>query len=278
MISVWKRKNDQFLLRPDGAEIRWKKRSDGFPLLLVPGLGGDRDCWGAQFPRKLTELGIAPVIYDPRGFGESSSGTSVPSMELYADDAAAIIKAAGTPCAVFGWSMGASVALELALAHPNLADRLILCCGSGDHRELVRSRPEIFEPILDGEIPLNILAARLAEILAPAEWKENFAALESFRSATESSFLKSAKGIRSQQYALKTCPPALDRLERIRISVMVIEGAEDMLIPPEEGEKLLRALPDGRREILHGGHGLIYERPEDVANLTAAFLTEKADG
>ncbi len=34
---------------------------------MIPGLGGDSECWGGMFPRKLREGGIDPAVYDPRG-------------------------------------------------------------------------------------------------------------------------------------------------------------------------------------------------------------------
>ncbi len=184
----------RFLYRPDGARIGWKRYGGDIGLLLIPGFGGDGSCWGDAFPRLLREQGIAPVIYDPRGLGESSGGSSVHSMPLYAEDAAAVAEAAGAPLAALGWSMGAGVAAELALARPDLVSALILCSGVPDHGSAAR------------------------------------------------------------------------------VPVLVIEGEEDPLIPPGSGAALASGTDGAVCKTLPGGHGLVYERPKELADLVASFI------
>ncbi len=139
-----RRKEWNGIERPDGARIRWSAGEGERSLLLVPGFGGDGDCWGTAFPRQLSARGIAPVVFDPRGLGESALGSGMPSIALFADDATAVAEAAGAPLAVLGWSMGAAVAAELALARPDLVSELVLCCGSADHRRVAGERPDLF--------------------------------------------------------------------------------------------------------------------------------------
>jgi len=272
MVSRKKTEMEKIIVRPDGAEILTKGKAGGMPLLMIPGLGGDSECWGGMFPRKLREGGIDPVVYDPRGLGQSSCGSLEPSISLFAADAAAVLEDRAPGGAVLGWSMGASVALGLALSRPDLVTRLILCCGSGDHGMLVRQCPEVFRPILDRESPAAELASVLGSLLLPLNQRENTPFNRAFLSVIRNSFVHHEEGIRSQQKALAECPPAMPRLHEIAVPVLVIMGDRDGLIPPREGEKLARALPDARLEILSGGHGLIYERPGEMAERICSFL------
>jgi len=273
MVSRKKTEMGKIIVRPDGAEILTKGKAGGMTLLMIPGLGGDSECWGGMFPRKLREGGIDPVVYDPRGLGQSSSGSMEPSISVYADDAAAVIEDCAPEGAVLGWSMGASVAIGLALSRPDLVTGLILCCGSGDHGMLVRGNPEVFSPILDRKASVAQLASVLGSLLLPLNRRGSTPFGRAFLSVIRDSFTRNEAGIRLQQKALAECPPAIPRLHEIAVPVLVIMGDRDGLIPPREGEKLARALPDAQLEILCGGHGLVYECPDETARHIRTFLS-----
>ncbi len=267
-----RRKEWNGIERPDGALIRWAAGEGERPLLLVPGFGGDGDCWGTAFPRQLFAREIAPVVYDPRGLGGSTMGSSQPSIALFAEDAAAVAEAAGAPLAVLGWSMGASVAAEFALARPELVSGVVLCCGSADHRRIAGERPALFRPILDRSAPLGEPAAALTEALLPASGKWSPTFRRAFRETLEASFAAHAEGIREQQTALAECPSLEGRLASFAMPVLVVEGSEDRLIPPGEGEILAGGIPGALLRILSGGHGLVYEAPGELAGAVAEFL------
>lgn len=267
-----RRKEWNGIERPDGALIRWAAGEGERPLLLVPGFGGDGDCWGTAFPRQLFAREIAPVVYDPRGLGGSTMGSSQPSIALFAEDAAAVAEAAGAPLAVLGWSMGASVAAEFALARPELVSGVVLCCGSADHRRIAGERPALFRPILDRSAPLGEPAAALTEALLPASGKWSPTFRRAFRETLEASFAAHTEGIREQQTALAECPSLEGRLASFAMPVLVVEGSEDRLIPPGEGEILAGGIPGALLRILSGGHGLVYEAPGELAGAVAEFL------
>ncbi|HPF85243.1 MAG TPA: alpha/beta hydrolase, partial [Aminivibrio sp.] len=201
-----RRKEWNGIERPDGTRIRWSAGEGERPILLVPGFGGDGDCWGTAFPRQLSSRGIAPVVFDPRGLGGSTLGSSRSSIALFAEDAAAVAEAAGVPLAVLGWSMGASVAAELALARPELVSELVLCCGSADHQRVAGKRPDLFRAIFDRNAPLGEPAAALTEALLPASGKWSPAFRRAFRETLEASFAAHGEGVRGQQAALAECP------------------------------------------------------------------------
>ena len=267
-----RRKEWNGIERPDGALIRWAAGEGERPLLLVPGFGGDGDCWGTAFPRQLFAREIAPVVYDPRGLGGSTMGSSQPSIALFAEDAAAVAEAAGAPLAVLGWSMGASVAAEFALARPELVSGVVLCCGSADHRRIAGERPDLFRAILDRSAPLGEPAAALTEALLPASGKWSPTFRRAFRETLEASFAAYAEGIREQQTALAECPSLEGRLASFAMPVLVVEGSEDRLIPPGEGEILAGGIPGALLRILPGGHGLVYEAPGELTGAVAELL------
>lgn len=106
----------------NGVELAYEEAGSGQPLLLIHAGIADRSMWddtqGAFADRYRV---IRP---DLRGYGE----TPLPDGPfVYAADMAELLRGLDAPRAhVIGVSMGGSVAMDLALAHPELVDRLVL--------------------------------------------------------------------------------------------------------------------------------------------------------
>ena len=100
-------------------------RADAPPLLLVMGMSFSMRAWG-PLPQHLAR-DFRVVFFDNRGAGESTAPLRPFGMGDLADDADAVLEAAGAgPACVFGISMGGMVALELALRHPERVRALAL--------------------------------------------------------------------------------------------------------------------------------------------------------
>jgi pimeloyl-ACP methyl ester carboxylesterase len=68
-------------------------------------------------------------------------------------------------------------------------------------------------------------------------------------------------------------PKLRSRLRRITAPALVVAGAQDGLVPLEHATTLAAEIPDARLEVIdQAAHWLIFERPEDLARLTRAFL------
>ncbi len=73
-----RRKEWNGIERPDGTRIRWSAGEGERPILLVPGFGGDGDCWGTAFPRQLSSRGSPPWCLTRGGWEEAPSGVRDP--------------------------------------------------------------------------------------------------------------------------------------------------------------------------------------------------------
>src|SRR5712691_9994017 len=125
-----------------GAKIYWEEHGSGDPLLLIMGLGASLEAWDRIAPTLATRY--RTILFDNRGVGRSDVPSGPYSLEMMADDAAAVLDAAGVEAAhVFGASMGGMIAQELALRHRARVRRLILGCTSCGGREGVRAEPEV---------------------------------------------------------------------------------------------------------------------------------------
>ena len=115
--------------------------SAGEPILLIEGFGGTvanntplQDSWNETFLSILSSK-YHVYAYDPRGMGYSSTNNATPTIALYADDAADLIKALGYDSMhVYGESMGSSTAQQLTVDHPERVRKLILDSNTYDAR------------------------------------------------------------------------------------------------------------------------------------------------
>ncbi len=114
-------------IRIAGADIHARQRGDKPRAIFLHGFGGDLRTWDGVW----SELGDAlPALrYDLRGFGRSVSRDD--SAFDHADDLLAILDAMNIgQCDLVGVSMGAGIALNFTLDHPERVRNLVLISPS----------------------------------------------------------------------------------------------------------------------------------------------------
>ena len=113
------------------ADYRPVATEKGAPILLIHGFASTHAVnWlFTQWIKTLTEDGRRVVTFDNRGHGQSEKlyDPALYSLEAMAGDASALLDHLGVPRAdVMGYSMGARIAITLALAHADKVRSLIL--------------------------------------------------------------------------------------------------------------------------------------------------------
>ena len=94
------------------------------PLLLIPGAFMATDSMTSWVSAFAAERAV--ILFDPQGHGRSPDTERTMSYEQFADDAAALLRALNVERAdVMGYSQGGGVALQLALRHPTLVNKLV---------------------------------------------------------------------------------------------------------------------------------------------------------
>lgn len=104
----------------DGIRIEYTLRPGdaGKRVVLIHSLALDRSVWDGV-AEHLTAAGAAVLTYDARGHGASERPAGPYTVDLFANDLADLLDAVGWKSArVAGASMGGSVALAFAVAHP----------------------------------------------------------------------------------------------------------------------------------------------------------------
>jgi pyruvate dehydrogenase E2 component (dihydrolipoamide acetyltransferase) len=236
----------------------------GPTVLLVNGWGVDASAWRPQV--EALPDAFAVVTYEHRGIGRSRPvGGAKLTIAGLAEDAHALLAHLGrAPAIVVGASLGAAVALELALRHPETVRALVLLSPPflADARLLavLASWPDAPDARVRALLPWLLGRAFLAHDgrreAAIRAWRTMAAriSVESLRHHADAlgAWLGSRAG---------TVLP-------IDVAAVIAAGDDDVLTPPDHARALAAALPHARLEIVPGaGHALALERPAAVVEI-----------
>ena len=245
-------------------------RAEAPPLLLVMGMSFSARAWG-PLPQRLAR-DFRVVVFDHRGAGESTAPLRPFGIGDLADDAAAVLEAAGAgPARVFGISMGGMVALELALRHPERVQALALGATFAGWRTSRKATAAVTVQLVAGGFLSRLgshgLVARA--LVSPALSRAD---LERFGAWVGGAGRVSPR-VLSQQVAAVTAWDASGRLGEIRVPTLVLTGDADRLVPLENSRRLAEAIQGARLVLLRGaGHLFPLERFEETERELAAFF------
>ena len=255
-----------------GVRIAYELLGEGEPLVLIHGLGYDRAGWG-PLPELLAER-FRVLVLDNRGVGESDAPEGPYSVAQMVDDTLAAMDAAGFQRAhVFGVSLGGLIAQELALAHPERVNRLVLCSttpGGPKSHPMPAAGLEAFQkyPALEREAGLRLMVENALGERGVRELPELVDEIWRYR-------LEHAPTLaawQAQGWAGATFD-AYDRLGAIAAPTLVLHGTPDNVVDTRNGELLAELIPGARLEIVPDrGHLLVWEDPETVTRLVTEFL------
>jgi 3-oxoadipate enol-lactonase len=268
-----------FAIAGDGTRIHYEvtgitKRA---PVLLVQGLGGEKNSWNLQ--RAALALRHRTIAFDNRGAGRSDKPDGKYNLEEMADDAIAVLDAAGIETAhIVGLSMGGAISQIIALKHPNRVRSLTLvataCRNHAWREELLQSWATTAEN--EGMTAVGKEAARW--MIGPRSFRRVLPALgwmgplQLFNPAN--AFVSQVKAI------LSTDDGALNtELANISCPTMVVVGNQDVLTPRGDAEEIASLIPTAELVVISGGaHGLHIEHASTFNRILLEFLgrAEKA--
>lgn len=248
---------------------------EGVPVVLLHGLGLSGALWDRI--RDGFGPGYQLIIPDLRAAGGSRETTEEPlSLERWAGDLSGLFAALGVERPVLvGHSLGASIALKLALEHPDRVRALALI---GADATLSNLAPRMLASA--ERIESMGLDAWVAEF-----WSKNppFSAsslerdpviLETYRDIVLAN--DPADYVR-QCRAIAVAEDLAGRLCDVTQPTLVLIGAEDDRTLPEHGRALAARIVNARVVELPGvGHTLPLEAPDAVAAAVTAFLRDVA--
>ena len=254
-------------------QMNYEVNGEGFPLVMIMGLGGSLDWWEPGMIQVLSR-NFKTITFDNRGAGRTEVSDKEYTIKLFADDTAGLMDALGIPRAhVLGISMGGMIAQELALNYPEKVEKLVLCSTEcGGERTVPPSEGTLNLLMRSGGAPS---AEEAAKMVVPLCFTDEFVVrnpgiigsfLERVLRAPTSSevFLRQTGAIMSFS--------TFDRLPGIKAPTLVLAGKRDILIPAENGSILAKAIPGARLVILENSAHALTEDAEEATKAIAEFL------
>jgi 2-hydroxy-6-oxonona-2,4-dienedioate hydrolase len=114
-----------------GYKLHYLEAGRGEPIILLHGTGGEGARWMPTM-QGLAAANFRVIAIDQIGFGQSDKPLTIYHSGVFAGFLAQFMKTIGVPkAAIMGQSMGAGVALYLAVHHPEMVERLVLVDGGG---------------------------------------------------------------------------------------------------------------------------------------------------
>jgi pimeloyl-ACP methyl ester carboxylesterase len=244
---------------------------NGADLLLISGTASTRAIWALARPQLAQRF--RTIAFDNRDSGESTIVSEPYSTKDLAEDAGAVLDAAGAACAhVLGHSMGGVVAQELALAHARRVESLTLVStwARGDlyANNVMGLLRSLTESVDDDRI---LLAAILFAGAGEATLRSN--ALFDIVDAAMALGPLAPRPALLRQWNLDLSVDTLGRLAGLTLPVHVIWGSEDRLLPPWHSQQLLEAIPCARGTAIEAsGHNPMVDAHDLFAQSVSAFI------
>jgi pimeloyl-ACP methyl ester carboxylesterase len=260
----------------DGGRLHVEERgSGGVPLLLIQGLGYSLAGWRYQ----LGAFDRRTIAFDNRGTGRSSKEPGPYSMELFADDAVAVLDALGVEQAhVMGVSMGGFVAQVLPLRAPARVRSLVLVGtgpGGPEHERVPAETLRIW--LANAGLPPDEYARRTMYLSFSPGWTDAHPELFEELLAARLEHPTPAECWRAQFDATLPYVENGVPVEEIRVPTLVVHGDEDRVLPLANGRLIARRVPGAELVVVPGcGHVVQLERPDELNRVVAGFL-ERVD-
>ncbi len=211
------------------------------------------------------------IVYDNRGVGKSDVPAGPYPMAQMADDAAAVLDAAGVERAhVYGISMGGMIAQELTLNHPRRVRSLILGCTACGGANAVPAAAPVMQILMDRatmtpEEGVQAMVPFIYSTSTPRARIDEDLAIRRRTFPQAAGYLAQIQGVVAWS--------SFDRLPHIRVPTLVLHGDADQLAPPENGHILARKISGARLRLFErASHIYPTDEPEASNQEVLCFL------
>ncbi|MCD6584903.1 MAG: alpha/beta hydrolase [Desulfobacteraceae bacterium] len=211
------------------------------------------------------------ITYDARSQGNSDSGDLLLTLDQHAKDLADLLSFLKIKKAHFiGISLGARISLAFAKRHPQKVKSLILC---GIAMKTTAHTHQIFQTAI------NILEKNgkesMAEYLLPYLLGSYFSMKKQpFKKAMAKAIAKrnNKESLLTQLKALQTYPDLSTTTFSFQIPTLVITGSDDLMVPDNAAEQLVRHLGGQWEQIHSTGHCVPIEAPDLFYRIIRQFI------
>lgn len=262
-------------------KLAYYVRGKGKPLLMINGFISTMSYWDPLLIEELAKTRQL-IIFDNRGVGYSTdtkeNKTTIPQM---ADDAAGLIKALGLKQPdILGWSMGARIAQQLLIRHPDLVGKAILAAPNPGGSQNVPADKDVEDKLNNPNLPIS---EKMALLVPPQEGgsKTAMAMFKRFEIAAKqgtapNDFTVSKETTIRQNRARTTLWSAdeenFKNLKNIKNPVLVTDGRYDVIDKPINSVIIASQIPFAWLAFFEGGHAFLFQQHKKFAETVNVFL------
>jgi pimeloyl-ACP methyl ester carboxylesterase len=209
---------------------------EGKPLVLIHGGGSTiQTSFGRIIPLLAKQRQV--IAADMQTHGRTGDREAFLSFEQDADDVATLLKSLGIDKAdILGFSNGGHTAIEMAIRHPGMVNKLVLC---STFYKLSAAAPQFWEGFKEGNIQFSDM---------PQTYKDEFLKANNDPKALLNMFNKDVQRMR----VFKDWTD--EQIRSIKTPVFILNADNDVG-SPEHAVEMFRTFPYSQLAIFPGGHG-----------------------
>jgi pimeloyl-ACP methyl ester carboxylesterase len=256
---------DTGIVKLADSNIEYFSRGKGEGIVLLPG-GTLTVGYLDGLANALAKAGYRVVGINFRGSGKSTGPSQGVTLQTMADDVAGVIKSLKIgPVHVAGNDFGNRVARMLAASHPDLTRSVILLAAGGK----IQPKPEAAHALMvmfnPASTDADVMAIMPYFVSNPANAERVLAMMKPSRDPAAGPIEKAAA--EATPLGSWWAPPG-------KTKYLIVQGAEDQIAPPENGEILKKELAD-RATLINvpaAAHLLPLEEPDTTASHVIGFI------
>ena len=257
-------------------EVYYEDVGHGHPLVLLHGTGADTFSWSEMVPGLARSF--RTIALDLRGFGQTRRPAEPKlSHDLWRDDLCRFLESLDLgPVALAGWSLGGTVALNVAVHSPRLLSHLVIM-GSASPRVALSNRGGFDERLrlAQAGAPIGEIIAKTFEFtasaLSPVVRRQNPRAEQ----LTRELLLRNRPEWYGEAVTANAQRPDIGgQLSSIACPTLIIVGDADTRNGVEHAQDLTKAIPGAFMKVIEDcGHFYGFEQPAATVDAITRFLS-----
>lgn len=266
----------------NGLRLVYDIHGSGEPVVLVCGTGQNASSWGLFHVPALTAAGYSVVTFDNRGIAPSDCPPGPYTVQQMAGDVAGLIEQLGVSgCRVVGYSLGAFMTQELALARPDLIGAAVMLGTFGRKDAFRRALMKAWVELDESGIALphfyDVVSSSFS--LLSSKSLNDETAVTAYIEGSMAMPTWSGPGKVGQHQADLAYEDRLGALAQVQVPCLVIGFEFDMVTPAYLGEEVARAIPGGHYiEVAGAGHAGPFEKADEVNSAILEFFAQNSEG
>lgn len=258
----------------NGTDFFYEEKGTGIPILLIHPAGGSASTWGSVVDG-LAAAGRV-IAYERRGYSRTG-GEPVRSIHQHTADAGALLDALDAkPAVVVGTSVGATIAVDLALRRPDVVRSVV----AYESPWRARRHPDVSSLWTVARTWWTARAGRHADAVATfMRWAyaypEGGSAWDAFPGEWRRIARANARATIADVWIAIGDYPAPTRLATIAAPVICVHGARSTAAMARITRRLAEALPNSRvREVEGAAHSVSFDAPAEFVRLILEEVPE----